>query len=180
MGSEVPPAPPVRTPPGSSGSESKPPSRAQQAAKASWLAPLIVIIFNAVLKNASLPPSRARALVIATVSLFFYLAGLGLAVYALSRVRAVGRKGVLAPALVGLVLNGLFLLLVGLVVVPNLKRGRATAPQQQSLLSRGAMRTTRLPDMRLQATRGPRIRPGRSSILNAQPLDADRKERDHG
>jgi hypothetical protein len=94
--------------------------------------------------------------------LFFYLAGLSLAIYALSRVRAVGRKGVLAPALVGLVLNGLFLLLVGLVVVPNLRRGRATAPQQQSLLSRSAMLTTQLPDMSLQPTHRPRIRPGRS------------------
>ena len=161
-GSEIPPAPPVRTPPGSSASDSRRPSRAQQAAKASWLAPLIVVIFNVVLKNASLPASRARALVIAAVSLFFYLAGLGFAIYALSRVRAVGRKGVLAPALAGLVLNGLFLLLVGLVVVPNLRRGRATAPQQQSLLSRSALRTTRLPDMPLRPTRHPRLRSGRS------------------
>src|ERR1700693_4730404 len=125
MASQVPPAPPVRTPPVSSRSGRLPPSRAQQAAKASWLAPLIVIIFNFVIKNASLPASQARSLVIAVVSLLLYLGGLGLAIYALSQVRSAGRKGVLAPALAGLVLNGLFLLLVGLVVVSNLPGSRA-------------------------------------------------------
>jgi len=133
MGSEVPPASRDL----SSGSAPLPPSRAQQAAKASWLAPLIVIIFNFLLKNASLSASPARSRVIAVVSLLLYLGGLVLAVYALSQVRAAGRKGVLAPALVGLVLNGLFLLLVGFVVVSNLGGG-ARAPQPQSLLGHGS------------------------------------------
>jgi len=129
MGSKAPLAPPTHTSPVS--------SSAQQAAKTSWLAPLIVIIFNFVIKNASLPPSQARSRVIAVVSLLLYLGGLVLAVYALSQVRRVGRKGVLAPALVGLVLNGLFLLLVGVVAVSSFQRGRAGAPQQQSLLKSG-------------------------------------------
>ena len=134
MSSQVPPAPPVRTPPVSSGSAKVPLSRAQQAAKASWLAPLIVIIFNFVIKNASLPVSQARSLVIAVVSLLFYLGGLVLAIYALSQVRSAGRKGVLAPALVGLILNGLFLLLVGFVAVSNFQGARTKASQRQSLL----------------------------------------------
>ena len=67
------------------------PSRAQQAAKASWMAPLIVIIFNFVLKSGSLSRSPSRSLVIAAVSLVIYIGGLLLAIYALSRVRSAGR-----------------------------------------------------------------------------------------
>jgi ABC-type glycerol-3-phosphate transport system permease component len=138
MGSQVPPAPPVQTAPVRAGATRLPQSRAQQAAKASWLAPLIVIIFNFVIKNASLPASQARSLVIGVVSLLIYLGGLVLAVYALSQVRSAGRRGVLAPAIVGLILNGLFLFFVGFVAVSNFRGGRAKAPQQHSLLSHGA------------------------------------------
>ena len=137
MGSQVPPAPPVGKSPAPSGSAPLPPSRAQQAAKASWLAPLIVIMFNFVIKNASLPASQARSLVIAVVSLFIYLGGLVLAIYALSQVGSAGRKGVLAPALAGLVLNGLFLLLVCFVAVSNFSGARAKASSPQSLLRHG-------------------------------------------
>src|SRR5512132_4076848 len=114
MGSVTPPAPPLparSVPPASAPVGA--PSRVQQAARASWMAPLVVIIFNYVIKSAGLSGSTARALVIGFVSLLLYLAGLGFAIYALSQVRSAGRQGILAPAIVGLVLNGLFLLLVG-------------------------------------------------------------------
>jgi len=110
-----------------------PPSRAQQAAKASWMAPLIVVIFNYVIKS-SLQRTGSRSMVIVVVSLVIYVAGLLLAIYALSQVRTAGRKGVLAPALVGLLLNGLFLLLVGSVVLMN----RGLRAQQSSLPSAAA------------------------------------------
>jgi ABC-type glycerol-3-phosphate transport system permease component len=154
MDSPVPPAPPVRTSPVSSGSAKLPPSRAQQAAKASWLAPIIVIIFNFVIKNASPPASQARSLVIAVVSLLFYLGGLVLAIYALSQVRSAGRRGVLAPALAGLILNGLFLLLVGFVAVSNFQGVRTKASQRQSLLHHGHAFTVRVPEMALPRTGG--------------------------
>jgi hypothetical protein len=48
-------------------------------------------------------------------------------------VRSVGRQGILAPAIVGLVLNGLFLLLVGGVAVSSYLSARARASQRQSL-----------------------------------------------
>ena len=95
-----------------------PPSRAQQAAKASWMAPLIVVIFNYAIKS-SLQRTGSRSMVIVVVSLVIYIAGLLLAIYALSQVKTAGRKGVLAPAIVGLFLNGLFLLLVASVVLMN-------------------------------------------------------------
>lgn len=110
-----------------------PPSRAQQAAKASWMAPLIVVIFNYMIKS-SLQRTGSRSMVIVVVSLVIYVAGLLLAIYALSQVKAAGRKGVLAPALVGLLLNGLFLLLVGSVVLMN----RGPRAQQSSLPSAAA------------------------------------------
>jgi ABC-type glycerol-3-phosphate transport system permease component len=114
----------------SSAAPKTPPSRAQQAARASWLAPLIVVIFNYLVKS-SLQRTGSRSLVIVVVSLVIYIAGLLLAIYALSQVRTAGRKGVLAPAIVGLFLNGLFLLIVASVVLMN--RGPRT--QQSSLPS---------------------------------------------
>src|SRR5258706_2135371 len=100
MGSVTPPAPPLpaRGIPPASAPEGAP-SRAQQAARASWMAPLIVIIFNYVIKNAGLSGSTARALVIGSVSLLLYLADLGFAIYALSPVRAARSQGILAPAI---------------------------------------------------------------------------------
>jgi ABC-type transport system involved in multi-copper enzyme maturation permease subunit len=106
------------------------------------MAPLIVIIFNFVLKSGSLSPSRSRSLVIAGFSLVFYVGGLLLAIYALSQVRSAGKKGVLAPALVGLVLNGLFLLFVGSVVLAN-RDARA-----QTLLRDAAALAERLAERR--------------------------------
>ena len=135
MGSVSPPAPPPlprgvpRSP--APGSVS---SRAREAARASWMAPLIVIIVNYAIKNAGLSASTARALVIGLVSLLLYLAGLVFAIYALSQVRIVGRAGVLAPAIVGLILNGLFLLLVGGVAVSSYLGARSRASQRQSLI----------------------------------------------
>jgi ABC-type glycerol-3-phosphate transport system permease component len=135
MGSVTPPVPPVQgrgappvSPPGVA------PSRAQQAARASWMAPLVVIIFNFLLKNARLANSSAASLVIAVFSLFLYVAGLSFAVYALSQVRTAGRQGVLVPAIVGLLLNGLFLLIVGGVAVTSFLGARDRASQRQSIL----------------------------------------------
>jgi ABC-type glycerol-3-phosphate transport system permease component len=96
------------------------------------MAPLIVVIFNYVIKS-SLQRTGSRSLVIVVVSLVIYVAGLLLAIYALSQVKTAGRKGVLAPAIVGLLLNGLFLLIVGSVVLMN--RGPRT---QQSCLPSSA------------------------------------------
>ena len=134
MGSITPPPPPIPArgvAPASALASA--PSRARQAARASWMAPLIAIIFNYTIKNAGLGASTARGLVIGIVSLILYLAGLVLAVYALSQVRSAGRKGILAPAIVGLVLNGLFLLLVGGVAVSSYLDARARASQRESL-----------------------------------------------
>ncbi len=140
MGSVTPPVPPVVrrgapavSPPGVSPPRVSP-SRAQQAARASWMAPLVVIIFNFLLKNARLANTTAASLVIAVFSLMLYVAGLSFAIYALSQVRTAGRKGVLAPAIVGLLLNGLFLLLVGGVAVTSFLAARDRASQRQSIL----------------------------------------------
>ena len=99
-------------------------SRAQHAAKASWLAPLVVVIFNFVVKS-SLPAGESgRLYVIALFSVLIYLVGLGLAVFALSRVRSAGKKGVVIPACVGLALNGLFLFLIISVAITSFNAGR--------------------------------------------------------
>ena len=133
MGSVTPPVSPL--PPRDVPLTSAPvgaPSRAQQAARASWMAPLVVIIFNYVIKSAGFSGSTARALVIGSVSLLLYLAGLAFGIYALSQVRSAGRKGVLAPAIVGLVLNSLFLLFVGGVAVSSYLSVKARASQRDA------------------------------------------------
>jgi ABC-type glycerol-3-phosphate transport system permease component len=135
MGSITPPPPPIIR----QGVPALPPvgvapSRAQQAARASWMAPLVVILFNFVLKNGGAASSMSATMVIAAVSLILYVAGFAFAIYALSRIRANGREGVLAPAIVGLLLNGCFLLIIGSVILTNFTQARARARQRQSVL----------------------------------------------
>ncbi len=107
----APPAVPQRVPPvvlpGAA------PSRAQRAARASWIAPLLVFILGLVIKGAGIRDTEYGVLVIGIVSLPLYFAGFVVAVYALSRLRTAGWRGVLAPAVMGLILNGLLLLLLG-------------------------------------------------------------------
>jgi hypothetical protein len=98
---------------------------ARTAAQASWLALLVPIPLRLVI------PSYAKDagadawmldVVSAGVSVVCVLIGLGAGAYALARVRAVGRDGVLIPALVGLTLNLLFLLLMVVAFVVGVRR----------------------------------------------------------
>jgi len=82
----------------------------QQAARASWVAPLVAIGF--VFFSRNIPNRTAVAsLIIGSIAYLLYIVGLVLSIVALVGMRKVGRSGVLLPALVGLVFSG------GLVVV---------------------------------------------------------------
>jgi hypothetical protein len=88
-------------------------SRARRAAHASWIAPLLIFIVGLKIKEAGVRDTTYGVLILGIVSIIFYFAGFVVAVYALSRLRTVGGLGVLAPAVVGLILNGFLLLLLG-------------------------------------------------------------------
>ena len=98
------PAPP---PPASQPPAAPPPpgkrSAAQQAASASWQFPLVFAMVGSFLRGA-MGGFVADLLVMAGV-----LAGIALGIFALVRIRRDGTKGVLVPAIVGLALCGLLL-----------------------------------------------------------------------
>ena len=84
----------------------------QQAARASWIAPLIVVALNFLNQSAKQPgvrPDRTAALVVGGISFVLILAGFALAIVALLGIRKRGANGVLGPAIAGLIINGLLL-----------------------------------------------------------------------
>lgn len=85
---------------------------AQTAAKASWMAVLVPIFLHLAvepaLKDAG-PNAWMLDLVSLAITVGCYVIGLVAGMLALSRVRSVGREGVLTPALIGTLLNGALL-----------------------------------------------------------------------
>ncbi len=95
----------VENQPASPEPSAKPPAAAfaYQAARASWIAPLVVsALFVFAHQIAAGVPLELIALVL-------IVAAICLGIAALFGIRKHGRKGILAPALVGLILNGLLL-----------------------------------------------------------------------
>jgi hypothetical protein len=76
---------------------------AHQAARASWLGPILIFLLFAFAHQVA-----ARVL-LELIALVLIVAGISLGVAALFGIRKHGRKGILAPALVGIALNGLLL-----------------------------------------------------------------------
>ena len=97
---------------------------AQSAAKASWIAVLIPIPVRIVLQTA-IKDACANAwmlnLVSVAITVGCCIIGLAAGIYALARVRSVGREGVLAPALVGTVLNALLLCIMVIAFLGGLR-----------------------------------------------------------
>jgi hypothetical protein len=89
-----------------------------QAAKASWLAPVIAIIANFFLRNARELDQRAAIMGLFLVAL--YGLGLILGVLAMTGIPKHGRRGILIPALIGVVLNAGILVIVVAVFASNL------------------------------------------------------------
>lgn len=81
--------------------------RARQAATASWVAPLILALTFQLLRDA--PPSPQRAVVVVVLGYGFMAGGLAAGVFALTRVRRYGRRGLLVPGLIGTILCGALL-----------------------------------------------------------------------
>lgn len=82
----------------------QPPPLARRAATLSWILFLLALAVSALGRGLGL------RLVADFLILLFLLTGFSAAVFALAGIKRHGRKGILLPALAGLVLNGLFLL----------------------------------------------------------------------
>jgi hypothetical protein len=92
-----------------------------QAARASWMAPLLAVVFVMFARN--IPNKTAIAsLIIGGVAYLFYIVGFCCAVYALTTMRRTGRAGVLVPAIIGLLISGSLTLVFTLLIVNLLRR----------------------------------------------------------
>ena len=82
-----------------------------QAAKASWVAPIIVVVLSQLSSVVQGPsPSRTVAFVVGITSLALYILGLVFGILALKKIPQYGREGIFKPAIVGIALNGFFIL----------------------------------------------------------------------
>jgi len=95
MSTETPPLPPPQ--------KYRTKAFAYQAARASWLGPVVIFVLFAFGHQV-----EARV-ILELIALALILAGICLGIIALFGIRKHGKKGILAPALVGLIFNGLLL-----------------------------------------------------------------------
>lgn len=86
-------------------------SFARQAARASWVAPLLACIISSVQSAPGLEEPPMDNKVIAAVSALLIVAGLGFGIVALLGIRKHGRDGILKPAVTGIAVNLFFILL---------------------------------------------------------------------
>ena len=93
---------------------------AHQAAKRSWHSIVVVFVLGVFAK-----PARAE-LAFETLSFFVLVLGLALGIAALFGIRKHGRKGILAPAAIGIVLNALLLF----IFITNFLAARAKALEE--------------------------------------------------
>ena len=98
-----------------------------QAAKASWVAPLVALLLGfCTLDYRRQPDNRDSALIIGVVNVLLIAGGLVLAIVAFFGIKRHGSEGIVAPAIAGLVINGL-LVVLALSLLPALNRARNTA-----------------------------------------------------
>jgi hypothetical protein len=95
---------------------------AHQAAKLSWVCPIIIFLLLVAGKQVSSP------VILDLIALLLIVVGLLFGVIALFGISKHGTKGILAPAIVGIIINGLLLL----IFVMNFMTARARAIQQHS------------------------------------------------
>jgi hypothetical protein len=96
-------------------------SFSHQAAKLSWVCPIIIFVLLMFSRQIG-----ARVL-IELVSLLLIVVGFVFGVVALFGIRTHGKSGILAPAIVGIVINGL----LAFIFVTNFSAARARAQQQR-------------------------------------------------
>jgi hypothetical protein len=96
-------------------------SFSHQAAKLSWVCPVLVFVILMFSRQIGM------RVIIELVSLLLIVAGLVFGIVALFRIRIQGKSGILAPAIVGIVINGLLLF----IFVTNFMAAKARAQRQR-------------------------------------------------
>jgi len=86
-----------------------------QLAKASWIAPIVGIGLNVV--TASSTNTRIGKLIIGLSSFAIYLLGVAFGITALLMMRKHGRRGILGPAVTGVTINGILVLLFAAILI---------------------------------------------------------------
>ena len=105
--------------------ETKQPTKpfAHQAAKLSWVCPLILVVINIFAKQVASP------LIIDLLALVLITVGFVFGVIVLCGIPKHGPRGILGPAMAGLVINGLLIS----IFVSNFMAARAKAQQQSGI-----------------------------------------------
>jgi hypothetical protein len=103
------------------------PNIGMQAAKASWMAPLVGIalnLFTNMQQQSSTSGTSASgvAMVVGFTSFAIYILGLIFGIFALTRIPKFGTKGILVPAIVGVVIDGILVVVFSLLIIMLLSR----------------------------------------------------------
>lgn len=108
-------------------STSKPPL-AHQLAKASWLAPILVVLMNSMLASALREHTSASGAVVSTlIGVFLLTVGLVAGVAAFPGIRKHGRKGILIPATIGTLVCAVLLVIVATNFSAALSKARSSS-----------------------------------------------------
>ena len=95
----------------------------QQAAKASWIIPLlalgIMIISNSVMKS---PDAQLNPLILGGFIVLLFLVGIILGIISLFGIKKYGKQGILAPAITGILMNLVFLSLLLMIAIAAFMR----------------------------------------------------------
>jgi hypothetical protein len=116
---------------------------ARQAARAAWIAPIVMVITNRVLEKTLLEEGIAGAWVMVAINALLLLTGIGAGIFALTQVRKAGRPGVLTPGLTGLIVSVLLLSIFATNFESGYHRGRSRRDakrRSQAFLSQVAAR----------------------------------------
>jgi hypothetical protein len=95
-------------------------SFAHEAAKASWVA---FLIFFGLCMFTNKPDNHGNVLVV-LFAFFWVVVGFAFGVAALFGIRRYGTKGILVPAIIGIILNGLIILLAASMLVAAFSRAQ--------------------------------------------------------
>jgi hypothetical protein len=104
-------------PPKDRGAEAAAAENYFQAARASWAAPLVAIFLGCCAGGASMRGNAASGLFVALFQLLLIVAGIGCGIYALTGVKRFGKERIVLPAMIGLTINALIVLLNVVIIV---------------------------------------------------------------
>lgn len=103
--------------------EKSTPNFPQQAAKASWIIPLLALgmmtLGNSVMRSTG---SQLNPLILGGFVILLFLVGIMLGITSLFGIKKYGKQSILAPAITGILLNAFFLSLLVMIAVAAFMR----------------------------------------------------------